>query len=234
MTLARILVVDDEPGYLKLLRYNLESKGYDVITASGGQEALSLAARERLDLIILDLRLRDLDGYEVCRRVREFSFVPIVMVTARGEERDKVRGLRLGADDYITKPFGADELLARVEAVLRRGRLSVAELRPVIKTGDIIIDSSRHKVSKGGQELKLTPTEFRLLHCLAVNVGKVVVQEDLQEKVWGPEYREYYEGLRVFIRRLRQKIEQDPDHPARIVTVPGVGYMLTAPPEGPV
>lgn len=233
MNTARILVVDDEPRYLKLLRYNLESKGYDVITAGGGEEALSRVAQERPDLIILDLRLPDLDGYEVCRRVREFSLIPIVMLTARGEEKDKVKGLRLGADDYVTKPFGAEELLARVEAVLRRGRLSGAGVQPVINIGDITIDLPHHKVSKTGEEIKLTPTEHRLLHCLAINCGKVVVQEELQEKVWGPEYREYYEGLRVFIWRLRQKIEQDPEHPKHIVTIPGVGYMLAPSPQNP-
>lgn len=228
MTAIRILVVDDEPRYLKLLRYNLESSGYEVFTASSGEEAFSRVASEKLDLIILDLRLPDVDGYEVCRRIREFSWVPVIMLTALSEEKDKVEGLRLGADDYVTKPFSAEELLARVNAVLRRSQLPAAEAQPVVNVGNLVIDLPRSKVVKEGREINLTPIEYRLLHCLALNVGKVVVQEVLQEKVWGPEYREHYEGLRVFIRRLRQKVEDDPEHPAYIVTRPGVGYMLSS------
>lgn len=229
MSTTRILVVDDEPRYIKLLRYNLESTGYEVITASTGTEALLLVALKKLDVIILDLRLPDLDGYEICRRIREFSWVPIIMLTARGEERDKVEGLRLGADDYITKPFSAEELLARVEAVLRRSHLPSMDTQPVIKMGNLTIDLPNSRVEKDGKEVNLTPTEHRLLQCLAINVGRVVVQEELQERVWGPEYRERYEGLRVFIMRLRQKIEDDPEHPTYIITKPGIGYILTSP-----
>lgn len=229
MSAARILVVDDEPRYIKLLRYNLESTGYEVITAATGEEALSLTALKKPDMIILDLRLPGLDGYEVCRRVREFSWVPIIMLTARGEERDKVEGLRLGADDYVTKPFSAEELLARVEAVLRRSQFPGAEAQPVINVGNLVIDIHNSTVMKEGREINLTSTEYRLLHCLAINIGRVVVQEELQERVWGPEYRERYEGLRVFIMRLRQKIEDDPEHPKYILTKPGIGYVLASP-----
>lgn len=228
MSTTRVLIVDDEPRYVKLLRYNLESTGYEVIEASTGMEAVSLVALKKPDMIILDLRLPDLDGYEVCRRIREFSWVPIIMLTARGEERDKVEGLRLGADDYVTKPFSAEELLARVEAVLRRSHLPSMETQPVVKVGNLVIDLPHSRVEKEGKEVNLTPTELRLLQCLAVNIGRIVVQEELQEKVWGPEYRERYEGLRVFIMRLRQKIEDDPDHPTYIVTKPGIGYMLAS------
>lgn len=228
MSTTRVLIVDDEPRYVKLLRYNLESTGYEVIEASTGMEAVSLVALKKPDMIILDLRLPDLDGYEVCRRIREFSWVPIIMLTARGEERDKVEGLRLGADDYVTKPFSAEELLARVEAVLRRSHLPSMEAQPVVKVGNLVIDLPHSRVEKEGKEVNLTPTELRLLQCLAVNIGRIVVQEELQEKVWGPEYRERYEGLRVFIMRLRQKIEDDPDHPTYIVTKPGIGYMLAS------
>lgn len=223
-----MLVVDDEPRYLKLVRYNLESAGYEVVTAAQGEEAVSLAAGKGLELILLDIRMPGMDGYEVCAKIREFSAVPIIMLTAMGEERDKVKGLRLGADDYVSKPFGAEELLARVEAVLRRSRVSEASAEPVLAVGDMVIDFAQRKVAVAGQEVSLSPTEYRLLHCLAVNAGRVVVQEELLERVWGREYLEKYEGLRVYIRRLRQKIEKDPDHPAYIVTKPGVGYMLTA------
>ncbi len=229
MNKIQVLVVDDEPRYLKLLRYNLEAAGYEVFAAASGEEALSLVARTNLDLIILDIRLPDIDGYQVCSRVREFSSVPIIMLTAKGEEQEKVRGLRLGADDYVTKPFGAEELMARVEAVLRRGRMAEVTPLPVLTIGGLSIDFAQRKITIGGQEVNLSPTEYRLLQCLAVNAGRVIVHEELQEKVWGPEYRERYEGLRVYIRRLRKKIEKDPGQPAYILTKPGVGYMLASP-----
>ncbi len=226
MNKIQVLVVDDEPRYLKLLRYNLEAAGYEVFAAASGEEALSLVARTNLDLIILDIRLPDIDGYQVCSRVREFSSVPIIMLTAKGEEQEKVRGLRLGADDYVTKPFGAEELMARVEAVLRRGRMAEVTPLPVLTIGGLSIDFVQRKVTIGGQEVSLSPTEYRLLQCLAVNAGRIIIHEELQQKVWGPEYREHYEGLRVYIRRLRLKIEDDPKHPTYVVTKSGVGYML--------
>lgn len=229
MSKTRVLVVDDEPRYLRLVRYNLEAAGYEVITAANGEEALPLAAAEAPALIILDIRLPGMDGYEVCTRIRQFSSVPIIMLTAKGEGREKVQGLRLGADDYVTKPFAAEELMARVEAVLRRTQTLEAKAPPVLTAGDLSIDSVQRKVTLGGQEVSLSPTEYRLLHCLAVNAGRVVVQEELLQEVWGPEYRERYEGLRVYIRRLRQKTEKDPEHPVHILTRPGVGYMLALP-----
>ncbi|MEE9201830.1 MAG: response regulator transcription factor [Dehalococcoidia bacterium] len=228
MSKAQVLVVDDEPRYLKLVRYNLESAGYEVITAAEGEEAVSLAAVKGLELILLDIRMPGMDGYEVCAKIREFSTAPIIMLTAMGEERDKVKGLRLGADDYVSKPFGAEELLARVEAVLRRSRVSEVSAEPVMTVGDLTIDFAQRRVAVAGQEVNLSPIEYRLLHWLAVNVGRVVVQEELLEKVWGREYLEKYEGLRVYIRRLRKKIEKDPDHPTYIITKAGVGYMLSA------
>ncbi len=229
MNKVQVLVVDDEPRYLKLVRYNLEAGGYEVITAASGEEALSLVAGKNPDLIILDIRLPGIDGYEVCTKIREFSSTPIIMLTAKGEEQEKVHGLRLGADDYVTKPFGAEELMARVETVLRRGRIPEATALPILTIGELAIDFVQRKVTIGGQEVSLSPTEYRLLQCLAVNAGRVVVQEELLGKVWGPEYREHYEGLRVYIQRLRQKIEKDPRHPAYIITKPGVGYMLVPP-----
>jgi DNA-binding response OmpR family regulator len=229
MSKIQVLVVDDEPRYLKLLRYNLEAANYEVITAVNGEDALSLVARKSPDLIILDIRLPGIDGYEVCARIREFSSLPIIMLTAKGEEQEKVQGLRLGADDYITKPFGAEELMARVEAVMRRSHTHEVKSPPTLTIGELAIDFSQRKVTIGGQEVNLSPTEYRLLRYLAVNVGRIVVHQELQEKVWGPEYREHYEGLRVFIRRLRQKLDKGPEHPVYILTKPGVGYMLVPP-----
>ncbi len=225
----QILVVDDEPRYLKLVRYNLEAAGYEVLTVASGEEALSTVAGTNPDLIILDIRLPGIDGYEVCTRIREFSATPIIMLTAKGEEREKVQGLRLGADDYITKPFGAEELVARVESVLRRSRILEVEAPPILSIGELSIDLVQRKVTTGGQEVSLSPTEYRLLQCLAVNAGRVIVHEELQGKVWGPEYREHYEGLRVYIRRLRKKIEPDPGNPTYVITRPGVGYILAYP-----
>ena len=222
-----VLIVDDEPRYLRLLQYNLESVGYRVLAAATGQDALQAAAAENPDLVLLDLKLPDLDGYEVYRRLREFSPVPVIMVTARGEVVDKVRGLRLGADDYITKPFSAPELLARVEAVLRRTRpLADAPAPSPLVIGELAIDFSRRMVTRRGLAVALSATEYRLLHCLASNAGRAMTPEEIQERVWGPEYREHYEGLRTYIHRLRQKIEQDPEHPTYVVTAHGVGYML--------
>ncbi|MBI2906151.1 MAG: response regulator transcription factor [Chloroflexi bacterium] len=222
-----VLVVDDEPRYIKLVEYNLQGSGYRVVTATCGNEALQRVARENPDLVILDIRMPGMDGYEVCQRIRDFSVVPIIMLTAKGEDSEKVRGLRLGADDYITKPFSAEELLARVEAVLRRSCFSeTIGPHPTLSWGDLSIDFAQRRVTVAGREVKLSPTEYRLLHCLAAHAGRVVVQQEILEKVWGPEYREPFEGLRVYVRRLRQKIESDPDDPRHIVTHAGVGYML--------
>lgn len=222
-----VLVVDDEPRYLKLIRYNLESVGHRVTCLATGQEAVQSVALNPPDLVVLDLRLPGMDGFEVCQQIREFSTVPIIMLTALGAEQDKVRGLRLGADDYVTKPFSAQELLARVEAVLRRSRLSdVPTTQPNFTCEGVTIDFSARRVTVRGEEAKLTPTEYRLLHCLAANAGRVMTHEELLEKVWGAEYRGQYEGLRMYILRLRQKIEEDPHQPRYIITRPGVGYMF--------
>ncbi len=229
MTKVRILVVDDEPRYLKLVRYNMEAAGYEVMTAATGEEAITLVAGQGPDLLILDIRLPGIDGYEVCARVREFSSVPIIMLTAKGEERDKVEGLRQGADDYITKPFGAEELIARVEAVLRRSHTLDVTAPPNVTIRDLSIDFAQRRVTIRGEPVSLSPTEYRLLQCLALNAGRVVVQEELLEKVWGPEYQEHYEGLRVYVRRLRRRIETNPATPDYIITWPRVGYELAVP-----
>lgn len=226
----RILVVDDEARYLRLIRFNLEAGGYLVDTVASGEEALARFAQHTPDLVILDLRLPGIDGFAVCQKLREFSTVPIIMLTALGRDDDKVRGLREGADDYVVKPFSAQELLARVEAVLRRAHLTEAAARePAFQSGDIRIEFTSRKVFKQGQEVRLTPTEYRLLQHLAAHAGRVMTQEEILEAVWGPEYRHQFEGLRVYISRLRQKLGDTGPAPQRIATHPGVGYSLAAP-----
>lgn len=225
----RILVVDDEPRYLRLVSYNMEAAGYEVVTAASGEDALPIIAAQELDLLILDVRLPGIDGFEVCRRVREFSAVPIIMLTAKGEQRDKIAGLRGGADDYVTKPFAAGELVARVEAVLRRSHGVESEARNTVTVGDLSVDLARRRVTVGDRIIEMTATEYRLLRCLIVNAGRVLVHEEIQKEVWGPEFREYYEGLRVMVWRLRHKIEEDPAHPRYIITWPRVGYVLAVP-----
>lgn len=223
----RILVVDDEPRYLRLIRFNLEAEGYQVTCAATGEEALSALAVKVPDLVILDIMLPGQDGFEVCARIREVSTVPIIVLTARGAEEDKVKGLRLGADDYVVKPFSAQELLARVDAVLRRARVTeVPRGAASFAVGDLRVDFLTRRVRVKDQEVRLSPTEYRLLHYLVANAGKTVTQDELLEKVWGPGYRGDHEVLRVTVWRLRQKLEDDPQHPQLIATVPGVGYLV--------
>jgi Response regulators consisting of a CheY-like receiver domain and a winged-helix DNA-binding domain len=225
----RVLAVDDEPRYLEIIRFNLETAGFRVACVASGEEALELVAADEPDLIMLDLMLPGIDGFEVCRSVRERSGCPIIMLTARGAEEDKVRGLRLGADDYVTKPFSAQELLARVEAVLRRARPPehVARSAATIELGELRIDEQRKEVTLAGREIRLSPTEYRLLTCLAADAGVVLSREELLTSVWGNAYKGEDEILRVTLWRLRQKLADDP--PRYIVTRPGLGYMLTAP-----
>ncbi|HSP72924.1 MAG TPA: response regulator transcription factor [Gaiellaceae bacterium] len=226
----RILAVDDEPRYLEIIGFNLEAAGYRVDGAASGEEALELLAAEEPDLIVLDVMLPGIDGFEVCRRVRERSSCPIIMLTAKGAEEDKVRGLRLGADDYVTKPFSAQELLARVEAVLRRARAPEGERQPTtISLGELSIDPQRKQVTLAGREVRLSPTEYRLLLHLATNAGVVLSRDELLTQVWGKAYKGEDEILRVTLWRLRQKLVDDP--PRYIVTRPGLGYMLAAPDE---
>ncbi len=227
MGLAKILVVDDEPHMVKLVQANLQAAGYEVVSAMDGNQALEAAESEMPDLIILDIMLPGVDGYEVCRRIREYSAVPVLMLTARGSEMDLVRGFDVGADDYLVKPFSVNELLVRVRAVLKRSKF-VHEIiqHPPLAVGDLSIDFARRRVTKAGEEIKLSPTEFKLLTQLAVNANRVVLHEDLLRATWGPEYRTETEYLRVYVHYLRQKIEDDPSHPERIVTHPGVGYMF--------
>jgi DNA-binding response OmpR family regulator len=230
MNRQTVLVVDDEPRYLRLLRANLESVGYRVVTASDGASGVQKAEIEDPRLIILDLMLPDLDGFEVCRRIREFSTVPIIMLTARREQSDKVGGLDAGADDYITKPFDATEVLARVRAHLRRSSFGEPRhLEAPFTLGDLHIDFAQRRVEIRGREVGLSPTEYRLLHHLAKNAGRVLVQEELLRRVWGPEYTDESEVLRVYVRRLRQKIEDNASSPRYVLTRPGVGYTMPSP-----
>ena len=223
----QVLAVDDEPRYLEIIRFNLEAAGYRVACAASGEEALELVAADEPDLIVLDLMLPGIDGFEVCSRVRERSSCPIIMLTAKGSEEDKVRGLRLGADDYVTKPFSAQELLARVEAVLRRAHAPESgERQPAtISLGELQVDRQRKQVTLAGREVRLSPTEYRLLLHLAVNAGVVLSRDELLTQVWGKAYKGEDEILRVALWRLRQKLADD----RYIVTRPGLGYMLAAP-----
>jgi DNA-binding response OmpR family regulator len=224
---TKILVVDDEPRYVRLMEANLISEGYQVIKATNGQEAVEMVAEHRPNLVLLDIMMPVLDGFGACERIREFSNVPIIVVTAKGEERDRVRGLDLGADDYIVKPFSATELLARVRSVLRRAQASGSVFQQTIfKHGNLSIDFARAEVFRDEKMVFLSATEYRLLLQLARNLGQVLPSEQLLVDVWGPEYREDKEILWVSISRLRQKLEDDPRNPIHIVTRPGLGYIL--------
>jgi DNA-binding response OmpR family regulator len=231
-----ILAADDDPQLLRLISRNLQLEGYDVLAASDGQQALELIENNSLDLVLLDVMMPKMDGFTVCYRVREFSAVPIIIITARGQDQDKVRGLDLGADDYLTKPFSVDELLARVRAVLRRSQFTTREhtqgLRATTSTGNLVIDYSQHLVTLNGREISLTPTEYRIIAYLAQNVGRVVTQDLLLEHVWGQEYLGESHMLQVNINRLRRKMEVDATQPRYLLTKVGVGYSLAALPIG--
>ena len=216
-----VLVVDDEPQILRVMRASLPIRGYEVLTASSGKEALDQLSKQVPDLVILDLAMPEMSGLEVCRRVREFSTVPIIILSAKGSESDKVAALDLGADDYVTKPFGMDELLARSRAVLRR--LATTNDR-VLTVGDVTIDIDEHRVVVGGKDIRLTPKEFDVLKYLVNNAGKVVTHRALLQAVWGWESTDQTEYLRVFINQLRRKIEIDASQPRYIITEPWVGY----------
>jgi two-component system, OmpR family, KDP operon response regulator KdpE len=224
---ATILVVDDEPRYVRWITVNLRACGYQVLSAADGQAALDLTAQQRPDLVLLDIGLPLLDGLEVCRRIREFSIVPIIMLTARAAESERVAGLDAGADDYLTKPFGPPELLARVRAALRRGRYASAPAaEPVFHHGDLSIDYTSCEVRRAGQPVALTPTEYRLLAFLAQRAGRLVLPDELLAAVWGPEYQGETQHVRLYVSRLRRKIEADPEHPRHVLTKPGLGYLF--------
>lgn len=230
-----ILVVDDDPRILRLVRVNLEKVGFVVSTASGGAAALEQFDLETPDAIVVDVTMPGMDGFAFTQRIREASNVPIIFLTAMGEQSQKVRGLELGADDYITKPFDPEELVARVRALLRRSNASASGDTAgghVIQAGGLTIDFLKHKVEYNGEQIKLTPTEYKLLQQLAQQAGKVIPHADLLSKVWGPEYRDETGYLWVYIRSLRQKLEPDPSNPQFIMSEPGFGYKFQIPKEG--
>ncbi len=221
----KILVVDDEKRIVHFIRLNLEHDGFDVLTAYDGSEALKRVREDLPDLVLLDVMLPDMDGFEVLRLIREVSDVPVIMVTAKGEEEDIVRGLELGADDYITKPFSPRELVSRIRAVLRRYELANQVMHDVVEVDDRLkIDFDRRQVWVDGKPIKLRPTEYRLLYHLVKNAGWVLTYEQLLRKVWGYEYRDEHHYVRLYINYLRQKIEEDPSNPKYILTEHGVGY----------
>ena len=220
--MSRVLVVDDEPQILRALGINLRARGYEVDLAPDGERALDVAARHHPDVVILDLGLPDIDGTEVIDGIRGWSSVPIIVLSARDQERQKVAALDAGADDYVTKPFGMDELLARLRAALRR--TTPAEEEALVETADFTIDLAAKKVRRDGEEVRLTPTEWNLVEVLVRNRGRLVAQTQLLQEVWGPQYHDETNYLRVFMAQLRRKLEPEPAHPRYFITEPGMGY----------
>jgi len=228
MSETKILIVDDEPQIRRVLRTTLVSQGYTVAEAKGGDEALEQFREERPDLILLDVNMPGRSGLEVCQEIRRTSDIPIIMLTVRNTERDKVQALDAGADDYVVKPFGSEELLARIRAALRRA--APAEALPPFLSADLEIDFEKRAVVTRGQPVRLTPKEFELLRQLVANQGKALSHRRLLQAVWGPDYGDEKEYLRVFINQLRKKIEPDPHHPCYIHTEPWIGYRFERPP----
>lgn len=225
-----ILVAESQPQLLRLMIRNLQLEGYAVLSASNDQQAVEEIKRSRPDLVLLDVMVPGMNGFSVCRRIRARSAVPIIIVIARGQSQDKARGLDLGADDFLTKPFGTDELLARVRAVLCRSQFSdvenVQQVQAATSTSDLAIDYTYHLVMKAGKAIPLTPTEYRLLAYLAQHAGCIVTQDALLEQIWGSAYVGESELLRVTINHLRRKLEDDPAHPRYLLTKAGIGYAL--------
>jgi two-component system KDP operon response regulator KdpE len=219
---SRVLVVDDEASLVRALAINLRARGWDVVTAHDGASALEVAADKHPDVVILDLGLPDLDGVEVIRGLRGWTRVPIIVLSARQDSHDKVVALDAGADDYMTKPFGMDELLARLRAAIRR--IGPTEEEAVVAAGDLTIDLARRKVTRAGTDVRLTPTEWGLLEVLVRAEGRMVGRQQLLHEVWGPAYNSETNYLRVYTAQLRRKLEDDPAQPRHIVTVPGMGY----------
>lgn len=225
---AKILVVDDEPRYLRLLGFNLASDGYEVLTARDGEDGIRKVVDHSPDLIILDIMMPNMDGISTCKRIRQFSNIPIMIISARNEDESKVLALNSGADDYVTKPYSATEVLARVRAMLRRsqGRISEPHGEPVFSNGELKIDYARAEVYQNGKQVILTPTEFKLVTFFAERVGKIITPDELLVSTWGENYKDDKEILWVSIARLRQKIEPNPHSPQYILTRPGIGYLM--------
>ena len=226
MNKTAVLVVDDEKSLPDFVRRNLEIRGYQVFTAANGLEALAHFNAENIGLVILDLMMPHMDGLETVRRIRQTSLVPIVILSALGQEEDKINALNLGADDYLTKPFGVGELLARIQAVLRRSQWIGGHSNQTHRFvyGELVVDPERHEVTCSGRPVELTPTEFALLLFLIENAGKALSHQMILQKIWGPEYGQENEYLRVYIGRLRQKLEADPANPQYLLTIRGIGY----------
>jgi two-component system KDP operon response regulator KdpE len=223
----RVLIVDDERAIRRFLRVSLVTQGYTIFEAATGGEALSSVAENRPDVVFLDLGLPDIDGIEVTRQLREWTQVPIIILSVRDRESDKIQALDAGADDYLTKPFGVGELMARMRGVLRRS-LHVGVVEPVFTTGDLYVDLAKRRVQLGDQEVALTPTEYDLLRVMIQNAGKVLTHNQLIHQVWGAAYEDEAHLLRVNVSNLRRKIELDPTRPVYITTEPGVGYRFIA------
>ncbi|HYM02571.1 MAG TPA: response regulator [Stellaceae bacterium] len=228
----KVLIVDDEPPIRRFLRTSLAAQGYTIVEGETGAEALSEAAREKPDILVLDLGLPDMNGTDVIRAIRKTSDVPIIVLSVRSDEHGKVEALDLGADDYVTKPFGMDELVARIRLALRHRYQAKGE-PPIFVSGDLSVDLVRRNVKRGGIEVKLSPKEYDLLKILVTNAGKVLTHRHILTDVWGPAHTEDAQYLRVFIRNLRHKLEADPAQPKLILTESGVGYRLQAPTEAP-
>jgi len=224
MNAPHILVIDDEPQILRALRTILTEKGFQVSVANRGKEGLTLAAASAPDLIILDLGLPDMDGIEVCARLREWTQVPIIILSVRETEREKVAALDKGADDYLTKPFGIEELLARVRVALRHAKPGRDDQTSAVKAGKLVIDLAWHTVTRDGKPVKLTATEFNLLAYLVSNRGRILTHQSILTHVWNPADADHTEYLRVYIGQLRKKLEPNPDEPQHIITEPGIGY----------
>ena len=230
MAPAHILVIDDDMSIRRLLRSSLRERGYRVSVAASGEEGLDLAASDPAAVVVLDLGLPDMDGGEVCRQLRGWNNVPIIVLSARDQEMEKVRALDLGADDYLTKPFSTHELLARIRVALRHAELRQVSLAQIV-VGDLRIDLARRQVTRGDEDVRLTPTEYELLIALATQSGRVLTHSWLLLHIWGPGYEENTQNLHVFISQLRRKLEPMPARPRYILTEPGIGYRFAAPEE---
>ncbi|WP_394616150.1 response regulator [Lentzea sp. JNUCC 0626] len=222
--MTKVLVVDDEPQIVRALRINLAARGYEVLTAFDGATALRLAVDDKPDVVVLDLGLPDMDGTDVIAGLRGWTTMPIIVLSARTDSADKVDALDAGADDYVTKPFGMDELLARLRAAVRRSAVTGPEDEPVVQTASFTVDLAAKRVLKDGTEVHLTPTEWGLLEVLARNAGKLVAQKQLLREVWGPAYDKETHYLRVYLAQLRRKLEPEPARPRHLLTEPGMGY----------
>ena len=227
-TAVRVLVVDDEPQLLRALRINLSVRGYEVVTAATGAAALRAAAAKHPDVVVLDLGLPDIDGIEVLAGIRGWSSMPVIVLSARTDSADKVQALDTGADDYVTKPFGMDELLARLRAAVRRATALNEDVAPVVRTASFTVDLAAKKVVRGGRDVHLTPTEWGVLEMLVRNAGKLVGRRELLREVWGPSYATETHYLRVYLAQLRRKLEDDPSQPKHLLTEAGMGYRFQA------